>query len=298
MPTRVTVPPGRARSIAARRSRPDRCTRARDRRRRPHRLRRRKSSVGAGPVAPARASPALSMAVTGSAPCATAPMTALRPTPPRPMTTTDSPACTLRRVTDGSDPGRHRAADERGDLGGVRGSTLIAADAATTCRSPNVPMPLYAPIASPLVPCNRTSSGAAGGRCRRAGCTATARRAACLAGAHGAVHASTTRSPTARSLDALADLLDPCGALVAHHDAGRPLPLAVHDVEVGVADPRCRHPDPHLASLRRVEGQLFDLLADPGPRKTTPRVLIGLPSTRPMLAPGRRKAGHTARPPG
>ena len=36
----------------------------------------------------------------------------------------------------------------------------------------------------------------------------------------------------------------------------------------------------------------------PGPRKTTPRVLIGWPSTRPILAPGCRKAGHTARPSG
>ena len=85
--------------------------------------------------------------------------------------------------------------------------------------------------------------------------------------------------------DVLAELLDPRGALVAHHDACWPLPLAIHDVEVGVTDARGRHPDPDLAALRRVERQFLDPWLRPGPRKTTPRVLIGCPSTRPMLAP-------------
>ncbi len=102
----------------------------------------------------------VSMAITGLAPWATAPMTALRPTPPRPITTTDSPACTRAVFRTAPIPVVTAQPMSAAISGGVRGSTLIAADAATTCCSPNVPMPLYAPTASPSGPWSLTNSGA------------------------------------------------------------------------------------------------------------------------------------------
>ena len=211
------------------------------------------------------------MAVTGLAPSATAPITALSPTPPRPITTTDSPACTFAVWRTAPIPVVTAQPMSAAISGGVLGSILIAADAATTCRSPNVPIPLYAPTPRRSVRCNLASSGARrwplpSGWLHSHGSS----RAHASHRPQGAVQARTTRSPTLEAADAFADLLDPCGALVAHHDAGRAFPLAVHDVEVGMTDSRGRHSDPDLASLRRVERQLFDpwlRCRDPGRRR-------------------------------
>lgn len=51
--------------------------------------------------------------------------------------------------------------------------------------------------------------------------------------------------------------LDDGGALVAEHDAARSLPVAVDDVEVGVADARGKHAHAHLAWTRGVEPQVL-----------------------------------------
>ena len=199
------------------------------------------------------------MAVTGLAPSATAPITALSPTPPRPITTTDSPACTFAVWRTAPIPVVTAQPMSAATSGGVLGSILIAADAATTCRSPNVPIPLYAPTASPFPrvqprQLRRETVAAAVGLAAQPWLVARAR----LTPTAGRGPGENDQVARLEIADALAELLDPRGALVPHHDACRALPLAVHDVEVGVTDPRGRHSDPDLASLRRVERQLFD----------------------------------------
>jgi hypothetical protein len=64
--------------------------------------------------------------------------------------------------------------------------------------------------------------------------------------------------------DALADLLDDAGALVAADDGQRERQVAGHQVLVGVAHTRRRHLDEDLALLGRVELDLLDapILAD------------------------------------
>ncbi len=54
------------------------------------------------------------------------------------------------------------------------------------------------------------------------------------------------------------DGLDDAGALVAHDDRRRAIPLPVADVEVGVAHPRGQHPHEDLAGTWRLERQVAD----------------------------------------
>ena len=92
---------------------------------------------------------------------------------------------------------------------------------------------------------------------------------------HGVVHDERDEPPdlevAGRSLDARPQRLDDAGALVAHHDRARPVPVAVPDVQVRVADARRQHPDPNLARARLGELQLLDprgdARLDPGPRR-------------------------------
>ena len=58
--------------------------------------------------------------------------------------------------------------------------------------------------------------------------------------------------------DALADRLDHARALVAHHHGRGPRPVAVHDVEVGVAHAARPDADEHLGAARRLELELLD----------------------------------------
>ena len=61
-----------------------------------------------------------------------------------------------------------------------------------------------------------------------------------------------------RRRDALAERLDDRRALVAEDDRALPLPVAVADVEVRVADAGRRHPDADLARTGRVELERLD----------------------------------------
>ena len=63
----------------------------------------------------------------------------------------------------------------------------------------------------------------------------------------GAYHDRATARPTNARVQARPDGLDHARALVPQDDRPRPLPVAVADVEVGVADARRRHPDEDLA---------------------------------------------------
>ena len=62
-------------------------------------------------------------------------------------------------------------------------------------------------------------------------------------------------------LDAGPDLLDDAGALVAEHLRVPPRPLALHDVEIAVADAGGGHADPHLAGARVGQAQALQLEA-------------------------------------
>jgi hypothetical protein len=54
------------------------------------------------------------------------------------------------------------------------------------------------------------------------------------------------------------EFLDDRGTLVAEHHAGRPFPVPVDHVEIGVADTRAHHAHPDLAGTRRVEPEILD----------------------------------------
>ncbi len=60
------------------------------------------------------------------------------------------------------------------------------------------------------------------------------------------------------AFDALADRLDDARALVAHDHRRGPRPVAVHDVQVGVADTARAQLDEHLAAARALERELLD----------------------------------------
>jgi hypothetical protein len=57
--------------------------------------------------------------------------------------------------------------------------------------------------------------------------------------------------------------LNDSGALVAEDGVGWPLPIAVHDVEVRVADARGDHPDEDLALAGPIQLEILDLQRPP-----------------------------------
>ena len=156
-----------------------------------------------------------------------------------------------RRVPDRADPGRHRAADERRDLRrrpriyldrGRCGHDLVLAERADAAvRADRLARRPVQPHELRFQPMPASVGLAAQPWFVALACLASPAR--CRPRQHDQV-------ARFQAVDALADLLDPAGALVAHHHAGRPLPLAVDDVQIGVAHARSRHPDQHLAALR------------------------------------------------
>ena len=195
------MPPVERGRSRARRSRPGRCTRARDRPRRPDRPRSRAGPVGAGRVA--------SSSFAGDAVDRGDRLSALGDRPDdraqAHSTRTDHddrlPRLHVRGVPDRADPGRHRAADQGSDL---RRRPRVDPD---RCRGRH-DLPL-AERADPAVGadrvavgrCSLTSSGASrwplpSGREHSHGSL----RRQLSQEPHGAVQARTTRSPTSRSL--------------------------------------------------------------------------------------------------
>ena len=190
---------------------------------------------------------------------ATAPITHDSPTPPSPMTATLAPAGTWAVFRTAPDPGRDAAADQRrdrridavreGDGGrfrddrrlGHRADPAIGQDGAAT-----------------LVGQDR---GTVGHR--------VAERRGVRAGPWMARHAGPThpardqprqrdRLPDGQRADAGPECLDDAGALVAHRDRGRTRPVAIPDVEVGVADARREDTDPDLPGTRLGQRQVLD----------------------------------------
>ena len=75
----------------------------------------------------------------------------------------------------------------------------------------------------------------------------------------GAVQASTTRSPRAMPVDARhRTTLHDTRAFVTQDHIDRPRPVAVHHMQVGVANAGSDHAHPDLAGTGRVEPQSFD----------------------------------------
>ena len=153
-----------------------------------------------------------------SAPAMRAPCTAARPTPPSPMTTTDSPGADLGGVADRADAGEDGAAEQR-RLG--RAACRRARDAGVGAR----PRSRWRTRRAEAGVDVGVAAGGAGERDaaarRRRARTGTARRLAEPAGPAGGDQLSTTWSPTARPRDAGADLDDDAGALVAEDDRAR-----------------------------------------------------------------------------
>ena len=164
-------------------------------------------------------------------------------------------------VEHGADAGGHRAADEGGHLGrrgrvdgdgGLPGHHLALAEGADAGvdadrrairpSQPNVAC-LEPMAAAPWLLAQPRLVATAGAAC-------AARR--------GPGQDDEIAHPQPVGVRAGTELLHDRRALVAEDDVGRPLPFAVDDVEVRVADARGDHPDEHLALPRRVELELLD----------------------------------------
>ena len=116
----------------------------------------------------------------------------------------------------------------------------------------------------PSRPMGRGVGRSASGGCRT-GCPSSSRRGrpgTPGSDRTGSSQASATRTPGRSPGDPAAtpgaERLDDRRALVAEHDRALPLPLAVADVEIRVADAGRRHPDADLARPGRIELEGLD----------------------------------------
>ena len=192
-------------------------------------------------------------------------MTALRPTPPAPITTTDSPAWTFAVFRTAPIP----VVTAQPISAAISGASRVDLDR-RRCR---YDLPLTE-RADPAVGADRVAVGAA--QPDELGRQPMTAAIGSRAQPRFVARDSWRTSRTARSRRARPDRLAPRSLTPSPSSSthaapswpittsARPLPLAVHDVQVGVTDARGRHPDPDLASLRRVERQLLDPWLRPG----------------------------------
>ena len=120
---------------------------------------------------------------------------------------------------------------------------------------------------------------------RRSGAQPLAAALALAAAQAGRVPGQGDRPPDDARVEPRTDRLDHARALVAQHDRPRPLPVAVPDVEVGVADARRGHPHEDLARARVVEPQRLDGAAAPACSMTAASI-----SRMPLRCPIQRRA--------
>ena len=199
-----------------------------------------------------------STATIGEAPAIRAPWIAESPTPPQPITRTDSPGRTFAVFSTAPTPvmtAHPRRATCSSGRDGSTGNTVFAG---TTERSANEDGTLWwirlPPCEKRVVPSARNPSSKTASRSHtdRTSCRAPAARAA-------------VRQPRADDMvarpdagDALPELLDHGRALVPEHDRHRVPVDAVHRVVVRTAHARGGHPDRDLPGLRRIELELLD----------------------------------------
>ena len=200
-----------------------------------------------------------SIATIRPAPASTAPITHDRPTPPRPMTATLAPTGTSAVLSTAPTPVDTQQPMSAATAGSTPSGRGMAAASGTTVAPAIVPMPQYDRTGSPssvartVAPSgirwrNEGESGQAHGR--------PARHDRHLP--HGTSHDSATGWPTDSDRTPRPDRLDHAGAFVAHRDRRRAGPLAVADVEVGMAHAGGEDPHPDLARPRLGEGQRLD----------------------------------------
>ncbi len=224
-----------------------------------HRRRHRSSasSVSVAPTSRATSSLAAtrSIATIRDAPATAAPITHDSPTPPRPITATDDPAGTVGGLEHRADTGRHAAADERGhgrvDAVGERDGRRGRHDRRLGHRGDRAVRPDATErglAVEQRVPVRR----GVGTRPHRAPPARPAAPARDQPGQRDEL-ADTGRGHTRP------DGLDNASALVAQDDRGRAIPLAVADVQVGMAHAGGQHPHPDLAGTWLDELELADL---------------------------------------
>ena len=194
-----------------------------------------------------------------SAPASNAPCTALRPTPPQPITTTLLPGSTRAvlvtaptpviteqptrhaRSSGMSDSNRYRARFRHHRILGEAGGAGHVMDVLTVAVQAHGAVVHDEACRFDAVAEHRTSHDAV--------------MAVAAVGAEVEDHVITGLRPR----DPGADLLHHAGAFVPEHDRQRHRPLALHHVIVGVAHAGRGHAHEHLAVLRVVELQGFDL---------------------------------------
>ena len=178
----------------------------------------------------------------------------------------DAARLRTRREQHRADPRQRSAPEQRRVASGTAPPVGSATCEETTTRSAQAPVavPRYTVSPSsdiPVVP--STSVPLPIARC--SGTQAAGRpRAQSAQWPHDGAHESTTSSPDLHRLDRVARVLDDPGSLVPEHHRRRPLPLALHLVEVGAADPDRRHPDDDIvrAGLREIDLDDLERLAD------------------------------------
>ena len=268
------------------------------------------------PRAPGRASPRPDRPRRSRpAPASAAPMTADSPTPPSPITATLEPGSTGSVFVTAPTPVATQHPISAATSGGVPSGIGIAAAAGTTWDAPSSRSRSTSGRRRHWRPVASATSRPASGGCTTAtpGTPRPGRRRHDRQRPHGTSHDSATSRPSPApraAVDPWPERLDDSRPLVAHHDRSRPLPLAVADVEVRVADARRGHPDAHLAGPRLVERQLLDAwlaraVEDGGTnregghrREHTGRrpLLAALTPVRPTGANGPHRRPHAPKP--
>ncbi len=218
------------------------------------------SSARSVSVAPtARATSSLSgmrsMATIRDAPATAAPITHDSPTPPSPMTATVAPAGTAAVLSTAPTPVVTQQPMSAATAGSVPSGTGIAAAAGTTLASAIVAIAQYEPGAV----AERGLAVEQGVPVRR-GVGAGPHVPAPARATHAARDEPRQRDELADAgrRHALPDGLDDARPLVAHDDRRRAIPLAVADMEVGVAHARGEHPHADLARPRLAQLELAD----------------------------------------
>ena len=189
----------------------------------------------------------------------TAPRIADRPTPPQPTTSTVDPGSTAAVLSTEQTPVVTAQPTSAATSSGRLRSMRMAPDSGTTACSPNVPSPPIDADRLVAAPEPRLAVAEEVVRARRELAQHVAAAQALRAGA--AVRRPRQHHVVAdlERRDAGAELLDDGGALVAEHLRMLPRPLALHDVEIAVADARGGHAHAHLARAGIGDPQALEL---------------------------------------
>ena len=224
-------------------------------------VRRRAGRPSRRPRARRRAWPATRSIATIRAPRrAPRPSRTTGPTPPRPITATLAPAGTAAVLSTAPTPVETQQPMSAATAGSTPSGSGMAAAAGHDRRLGHRADPA---VRQHRLAGRRSVSAVApsGSRCRNDGDVRAGPRPAGPARPAGAARdepRQRDRLADAQRPHARPDRLHHAGALVAHHHRRRSRPLAVADVQVGVADARGQDPHPDLAGARFGELEVLD----------------------------------------